>query len=448
MRSPRLALGAALVGLMAPLAVVASSPALATAPAAAPASAVAQAAPALAPKKKPGATRKKAGFTPPNGVLFSDPMIKGQNRNILGRVIRTIRNTAKGQYIRVVVWNYDDRPVTNALLDADRRGVHVQVVVSGSVANPNWNRTAKQLNRNRKDQSFAVKCKGGCRSRTKIMHSKFITFSKVRKARNVSMFGSFNLTTPAGNRQWNDMITTRNPKVYNALVQTFREYRKDKDIKGAYKVFNLGRNQITLFPSFGRNVIKAQLQKVRCNATSSGRPTVIRIAIAGWFDAYGSDIAKQVRKLWDQGCNIRIITTLAGRGVNQILKNPRGRGPVPIRKLTYDPNNDGVPERYLHMKNIAIRGWFEGNPSANVVITGSPNWSTRAQSSDEILFRLTRANALTTAYINNTDRLFNGPWSHLRQAPSRTMLMRGTSNFGGVPNLRTGENVPKWFELN
>lgn len=450
MRSPRLALGAALVGLMAPLAVVAGGPALATAPAPAAAASApaAQVAPVAAPRKKPGAAKKKAGFTPPNGVLFSDPMIKGQNRNILGRVIRTIRNTAKGQTIRVVVWNYDDRPVTNALLDADRRGVHVQVVVSGSVANPNWARTQAQLNRNRKDQSFAVKCKGGCRSRTKIMHSKFITFSKVRKARNVSMFGSFNLTTPAGNRQWNDMITTRNPKIYNALVQTFQEYRRDKDIKGAYKVFNLGRNQITLFPSFGRNVIKAQLQKVRCNATASGRPTVIRIAIAGWFDAYGSDIAKQVRKLWDQGCNIRIITTLAGRGVNQILKNPRGRGPVPMRTLTYDPNNDGVPERYLHMKNIAIRGWFEGNPSANVVITGSPNWSTRAQSSDEILFRLTKANALTTAYINNTDRLFSGPWSTMRLAPSRTMLMRGASNFGGVPNLRTGENVPKWFELN
>ncbi len=386
-------------------------------------------------------------------MLFSDPMIKGQNRNILARVIRATRNTAKGEFIRVVVWNYDDRPITNALLDADRRGVHVQIVVAASVQNRNWTRTVRQLNRNRKDKSFAVKCQGACRSRAKIMHAKYITFSRVHRAKKISMFGSFNLTTPAGNRQWNDMTTTRNNGVYDSLVQTFNEYAKDKIIKRSYKVMKRGRYKITLWPSWGKNNIRAELQKVRCKGATGGSGnrgrTVVRIAIAGWFDAYGNDIARRVRQLWDQGCDVKIITTLAGRGVNQTLKNPRGRGPVPIRQVTYDSNQDGVPERYLHMKNFAVSGVFAGDTSADVVLTGSPNWSSRAQRSDEILVRTINSRKLARQYIANTNRLFNGPWSHLRTAPSQKMLARGAAANGtGIPNLRTGENVPEWFELN
>jgi hypothetical protein len=40
---------------------------------------------------------------------------------------------------------------------------------------------------------------------------------------------------------------------------------------------------------------------------------VIRIAIAGWFDKYGDAIARKVRRLWDRGCDIKIVTTLGGQ---------------------------------------------------------------------------------------------------------------------------------------
>ena len=42
------------------------------------------------------------------GVAFNDPMIPGARGNILDQVILAIRNTPKNEYIRVVVWNYDD----------------------------------------------------------------------------------------------------------------------------------------------------------------------------------------------------------------------------------------------------------------------------------------------------------------------------------------------------
>ena len=447
MRAARLAIVVASLSLLAPLTVVTSTSAGAVGQVSAQVSAPASA-PAAASKQ-----RKGNKWTPPVGALLSDPMIKGQNRNILQRVITAINNTAKKEYIRVVVWNYDDRPVTNALLAADRRGVHVQIVVAGSVDNANWNRTRAQLNRKTTDKSFALKCTGGCRSQTKIMHAKYIIFSRIHKAKNISMFGSFNLTTPAGNRQWNDMVTTRNFGLYNALEQTFNEYANDVIVPAPYKVTDLGKYQVTLFPAFNRNPILEELKKVACVGTTDGagnkkRRTIVRIAIAGWFDAYGNDIARQVRNLWERGCDVRIITTLAGRGVNRALKAPGGRGPVPIKEVTYDPNQDGIPERYLHMKNIAISGIFDGDKSANVLITGSPNWSTRGQKSDEILFRIKKANKMVRQYIANTNRLYFGPWAHdhVRPVPQE-ILERRADGSSGVPNLRTGENVPDWFEL-
>ena len=110
------------------------------------------------------AKKPSHGFTPPSGALLSDPTIGGRKRVVLNQVIRSVRNTAKGEYVRAAVWNYDDRAVTNALIDAHQRGVHVQVVVANTVSNANWSRTAAALNKNRKDRSFAVRCRGGCRS--------------------------------------------------------------------------------------------------------------------------------------------------------------------------------------------------------------------------------------------------------------------------------------------
>jgi phosphatidylserine/phosphatidylglycerophosphate/cardiolipin synthase-like enzyme len=387
--------------------------------------------------EKPG-----PGFTPPVGALLSDPLVNGRKRVILNRVVQSVRNTAKGEYIRVAVWNYDDRAVTDALIDAHRRGVHVQVVVANTVSNANWRRTSAALNDSRRDQSFAVRCRGGCRSRS-ILHAKFVLISRVREARTISMVGSFNLTKPAGFRQWNDMVTLRDPEFYDSLVDTFNEYADDRPLRRPYRVIDLGKQKITLWPSIGRNTILEELQRVRCQIPASAavngqRRTRIRIAIAGWFDAYGTDIARRLRVLWNSGCDVKIITTLAGRGVNRTLRSGGGRGPVPIRQVAIDNNGDRVPERYLHMKALAIKGFFDGDPAANVLVTGSPNWSARAQRSDEIVFRFLDVPGLVRQYSAHVDRLFRAPYSH-RRTETQPLLRRMTDE-GGAP-------LPEWFEL-
>jgi phosphatidylserine/phosphatidylglycerophosphate/cardiolipin synthase-like enzyme len=124
--------------------------------------------------------------------------------------------------------------------------------------------------------------------------------------------------------------------------------------------------------------------------------------------------------------------------VNRTLRSGKGRGPVPIRRVTIDRNQDRVPERYLHMKAIAINGAFDGDADADVLITGSPNWSARAQRSDEILFRFLDVPSLVRQYSAHVDRLFRGPYSHRRTA-SKPLLHRMAGD-AETP-------LPGWFEL-
>jgi phosphatidylserine/phosphatidylglycerophosphate/cardiolipin synthase-like enzyme len=444
MRAAHAALGAVLLSLTATLVPPGAVGATRTQP---PAAAGPAAAPA--PEAEPAAPPAAKKWTPPNGVQFNDPVVERERRTILHTVVRSINNTPPGEHIRIAVWNFNDRAATNALIAAKQRGVIVQVIVAGSVEHPNWDLLSSKLNAGKNNESFAMKCQGGCRSRTKIMHAKFYLFSRVNSARTISMFGSANLTTPAGRRQWNDNVVTKNAGLYDYLVRTFEEYAKDKPVKGgAFDQQVIGRYRVTLFPARGRNPVLRELNQVQCTGVTGGAGngngrTKIRIAIAGWFDAYGGEIAEQVRALWDRGCDIRIVTTLAGGGVNAILKDPRGRGPVPIRRLAPDFNGDEVPDLYLHMKSLAISGVYRKDTAASVVFTGSPNWSARAQRSEEIWVRILGQPNMVRKYNNHTDAMFFNPLSSARML-TRAQLARALET---TADARGGTPVPDWLEL-
>jgi hypothetical protein len=385
---------------------------------------------------------QRAAWTPPTGVVFNDPSVLDRRRAILSRVIQSIKATAPLETIRIIVWNLDDRPAADALIAAKNRGVNVQVVVSGIVDNPNWDRVAASLNQNTLDDSFAVRCGGACRSRAKITHVKIFMFSRVNTASKISMFGSTNLTTPAGNRQWNDLVTARDPQLYDYWVQKFDEFARDRPVDSPYEVRDFPPYRSTLFPAAPRNPVLDELGKVRCKGATGGTGngagrTEVRIAIAGWFDAYGQDIANRLRQMWDRGCDVRIVTTLAGRGVNQTLRQRYGRGPVPVREVTVDRNADGIPERYLHLKALAISGVYAGDTSASALFTGSPNWSARAQRSDEVWVRVLDHPGVVRSYQRHVDNLYASRFAHARSTPTGTTLGRTAA----------GTTItPDWFE--
>lgn len=409
MRAVRVVPATIALTLLAPLlAVVLAGPALSASAGGSTTATAAVTAPSLA-ARAPQAEKGKPKYKPRVGVVFNDPLIPGARGNVLDQVVLAVRNTPKNEYIRLVVWNYDAPWLTRDLIAAKKRGVIVQVVTAGSVDSRSFKTLARFLLQNPKDKSFAKKCKGACRSNSKIMHAKIFMFSKVGKTKNVSMFGSTNLTTAARNRQWNDQITSTNKGLYDFFVATFEQYRQDRPQVKPDDGHESKRYEVVLFPKFDENPVADAFSKVRCNGATgpgaTGNRTKIRIAVAGWFNGYGEEIARKVRSLWDRGCDIRIVTTLLGRGVNRTLRNPAGRGPIPIHGLYQDRDGDKVPERYLHMKSVSIQGVYGGNTAASLVWTGSPNWSARAARSDEVWVKVYDAPSLARRYAAHVDRL-------------------------------------------
>ncbi len=198
------------------------------------------------------------------------------------------------------------------------------------------------------------------------------------------MVNSSNLTRPARSRQWNDLITTGSPKVYDLLARIFDEYAQDEPVAEPSEVGTLGD-----YP----------------------------------------------------GCDVKVVTTLAGRGVNQALKATYGRASVPMRRLAWDRNGDGVPDRYLHQKSLAISGVFADDSSASVVPSGSPNWSLRAARSEEVWMRVLDRPAMTRRYVGRVDRLVASPFSSSR-VTSRAELHRSLVRHGRVRGQQ-----PEWLEL-
>jgi phosphatidylserine/phosphatidylglycerophosphate/cardiolipin synthase-like enzyme len=372
---------------------------------------------------------RKATYSPPLGAVFSSPLDRDGGREILSQVYRSIYASPKGSTIRLVVWNFADPAITTALIAADKRGVNVQVVTAESTKNKQWFRIRDALSTNPDDRSFAVRCHNACRTDRFVMHAKIFLFSRAGKRRNVSMFGSTNLTKAAGNRQWNDQTTTANKGLYDFFVKTFKEYAADRSVSAGNDIFDNGRYQVVLFPVPETNPVAEALEKVKCHPPKGSgagkRRTVVRIAIAGWFDEFGLNIARQVRRLWDNGCDLRIVTTLAGRKINRVLKQRYGRGRVPIRQVTVDKDKDRVPEYYMHMKSIAVDGYYDGDPRAHMLFTGSPNWSGEARSSDEVWVTVRDAKQLVKDYIRFTDQMFGGPFAH-----GRIQMMKRPSTLG------------------
>ncbi len=384
---------------------------------------------------------QRVAWTPPEGAVLNHPDVKGKRRDILDRVIRSINTTVAPDYVRIVVWNLEDRSVVNALINARRRGVITQVVVSAGVDNPNWDRLKADFSEDRRDDSFARKCSRACRSSAGITHAKIFLFSRVNTAQHISMFGSTNLASPAAYRQWNDLVTTHRADLYDYWVRKFDEFAADQALANPYEQRSFGPYRSTLFPAQPRNPVLNELNRVRCTGanggTGNGGRTVVRVAIAGWFDAYGGQIAERLRTLWDRGCDVKIVTTLAGRGVNRILKARGGRGPVPIKEVTADRNNDGIPERYLHLKALAVSGVYAGDRSASVLFTGSPNWSERAQRSDEVWVRIMNKSGMVRQYQRHVNELYSLPIAHART----------TTSDRGLARSATGATItPDWFE--
>ncbi len=362
-------------------------------------------------------------FSPRAGVTFNSP-VGGidERRAIFRKIIRSVESTKRGQQIKMFTWNFLTRDGTDALLRAQGRGVRVRLLMDSrnntELVNQPFRRLRAGLmkgNKHRRDgwHSWARVCRGSCRGSTGSAHSKFFMFSKAGTTPRVVMQGSANLTLASTNNQWNDIYThTRSKRVWRFYNRIFEESARDRRARRVYlsERFESGF-RLVQYPIAGRRAsdpVMQLLNQVRCGGaknTASGR-TRIRIAPDAIRQARGMRLARKVRTLWDSGCDIKIGYTVVGIDIGRMLRAPGPRGPVPLRHLVQDVNDDGEFDNYFHLKAMTVVGRLGKDASAHAVLNGSANWSGLSAVSDENVgvYRSTRD---TMRYQEHIDFWYN-----------------------------------------
>jgi len=386
-------------------------------------------------KHKPKNTIQKKPperYNVPTGVKYNNPNgDREARRRIIAHLLHTINSVPGGQKIRIATWNMRSDDLTNALIAAHRRGVSVRVVIDRLNANPrNPNHgferltTALKFGQKKRPQSmksYTRRCVSACRAPGGIAHVKFYLFSKVRTGKNKSvdnvvMYGSANATDLAAYAQWNDLYTVRGQgAVYKEFNHVYQQMVKDRRVKQPYLTYEHGNLTTYFYPYKGEGTEQDPLMQVlndiRCKGATDGTGTKgrtrIRIAQTSMWGNRGIVIANRIRQMWVRGCDIKIDYAVMGNEVLSVLRHT-ARGPVPLRQIASDFNRDGVYDKYLHMKTMAVSGVYAGQTNANVTWNGSANWTDVALASDEVVARVYSTKTVRV-YSNWFDWLFAHP---------------------------------------
>ena len=392
-------------------------------------------------------------YNPPAGVKLNAPLGTIEEQQTIRRHLnRTVDSTPAGARIGVLSWNIRDDLFVDKLIAAHKRKVVVRVLVAKgnwTEENPNplmdrldaaLRTTDKRWSNDRRpkaERSKVKACRSSCRGPRGIAHAKYYLFShvgpKLEKpiATGVVMQGSANATLVATNRQWNDLHTIKNrPAVYKYFNRIFEESERDKPVEPTFsrKVFKGFTAEFLPWGGRTGDPTLQQLGRVACTGATGGAGvggrTHVRIAQTAFLDERGEQIARRLKTMWDRGCDIRIVYALMGNKVLRIMREPTGRGPVPIQQITQDWDADGVYDRYLHTKYVAVSGVYAGNRSAEVSMNGSMNWTHKSLHSDETVGIVHHA-GIRRKYAAAVDRLFANP-PKARFATSRTLTPRMT----------------------
>ncbi len=191
-------------------------------------------------------------FNPHRGPTFNNPYGgRAAAHQIVTKLVRTINSVKKGHKIRIASWNYRSPQISRALIRANQRGVSVRILMDYGNANPDVpnavaRHTQDMLRQDNKGRphdmtSWLHKCRGSCRGKHGIAHTKFYTFDKVDNTKDVVMYGSVNATELAATIQWNDIYTLTksqeplhgvHPRVQPDASRTTRSSRATSTTRG------------------------------------------------------------------------------------------------------------------------------------------------------------------------------------------------------------------------
>ncbi len=377
--------------------------------------------------------KKKKKFKVKQEVVFNHPFVKGREAAIHRKIISTVKHVKKGEKIRVMTWNFDSPALHWAMINAHRRGATVQILMSRGLSKtqgpgrsyPTLKRelAVKNKQRKKKRRSWIRTCSSTCRGRGGAMHSKLMLVSKAGKSKHIVMQGSANFTGAAAFNQFNDWTTDVGRKSqYKGWMAMFRQAKKDRD----YSPLRFKNGDVVSMFAPHRSkkdpALKA-LSTVRCrgaNNTNTRGRTKVRVANAVWGDARGVRIARRVKQLHNQGCDVRVVVMMLPKKIRDILAG------VPAKQMVYVTGETAnkFKDKYVHLKALAVRGNVLGRNDGNLVLSSSENWTQLGWISDEQNVMYRNRAGRTGNYIKWIDQIF-------REAPRTLADYTGAADPNG-----------------
>ncbi len=178
-----------------------------------------------------------SAYRPEDGAIFNNPWGASPAKDrLLTKLASTINAARPGSTVRIAAYSNDRKDITDALIAAHKRGVHVQVLLNG-----NWtSRQTTRMQRRARDRGEQEELPADLppvvprRRRATCTRSSSSSPTSARRS-HVVMFGSVNLTGFGAKTQWNDLFTTTDRRyLHNVLRGVFKEMKRDKPVKRPY----------------------------------------------------------------------------------------------------------------------------------------------------------------------------------------------------------------------
>lgn len=357
-------------------------------------------------------------WRPKEGPFFNAARTTLEREYVIEReIVAAIRHARVGSYIRISVFSFDRLPVADALIDARRRGVNVQMLFNGHQNTMAMRKMRNVLGADTTRRNFAYICDLGCRGGGSL-HAKMFLFSHTGAAFNTVMTGSTNLMKNSAVNQFNDVyVDADNAPLHTAFAEIFDQMKQDHWFNPIYVRKVIGTRYEVQFlpwpdPSASNDPMINAMRPIRCTgatgaATPNGR-TVVRVNLHVIKGSRGVYLAQRVRALYAAGCDVKVQYGLASRNVREVFQDATKRGKVPVHIHGYDTNEDdeSLMDLYGHLKVLIVRGHYGDETNRQLTWTGSSNWSMNGVTGDEVILRI-QGYGTAAAYMKN----FNMIWT-------------------------------------
>jgi PLD-like domain len=342
----------------------------------------------------PGVGYIAGHYTARSGPLFASPADGPGENAIVRALVDNIRHTPPGATIRIVAYSFSLPQVSQPLIAADIRGVHVQVIVDGLHSHGFQATQALEsaLGSDRHRGSFIVLTDRSSRGTVSHSHQKSWSFSQTGDSRNVVMVGSTNLSDLGTTAQYSDMYAfVGRPDVWRAFSGIFRAQARDRPVPDPAVTDRLGRDTVYFYPGFSMTNDPIADTIAALPADPS---THIHIVMYAWHPPRGQQIVDLLLEKLTRGASVEIVR---GPFVREPLDALVAAGATVHRGVFADGD-------HVHDKLMIVRDTRNGRVE-RFVTTGSDNWGNVSFVRDDVDARISLSSDEYAAYLAFFERL-------------------------------------------